>query len=512
MSRKLYLINPKAHIEGYLGASVFRASGMEPVVYVTNLATTTIASLAESFMDVSICEEVVSEVDYETEAEFIGITGKTSQLDGMLRIAREFRKRGKTVIMGGPFATLNADYIRPHCDILVHGEIENICSELFSDLLRNSWKKEYFGTPSDLSDSPVPDLALYPNSKTILGAIQISRGCPCDCEFCEADRLSGTKKRYKPGAGITRELDNVYKSGYSDIVIVDDNFTADKEKAKGALDTLIDWNTFGSNKRKVSFSTQLRIDTAENEELLDLMAKASIDLAFIELQPGQKDFTGVQTKINRFIQYGIQPTCGITIGSDTDDVNTFREIRDAFESLPIPIYAVGGLMAFKSTRLYARLAAEKRIRPDDSTNECICPAGTNIVLKRMSQEEFDKGVKWLCSNLYHPSVFCNRVSKMLRDLNYETRPWYLDKTYISPNYERKDRKWIMEQSFKVIKFLYDIGEDERKLVEDLQKISEVCPYKAPLVNNYLIRYAQARHYFNQLGIYETDLFDGRGAF
>ncbi|NLG18537.1 MAG: radical SAM protein [Fibrobacter sp.] len=512
MSRKLYLINPKSHIEGYLGASIFRVSGTEPVVYVTNLATTTIASLAKSFMDVSICEEEVSQIDYETDAEFIGITGNASQSEGMLRISGEFRKRGKIVIMEGPFASLNADYVRPHCDILVHGEIENICGELFSDLIRNSWKKEYFGTPSDLSDSPVPDLTNYPNSRTILGAIQISRGCPCDCEFCEAVRFSGTKQRYKPVDRIARELDNVFTSGYSDIVIVDDNITADKEKAQSALNTLIDWNTFGSNKKKVSFSTRLRIDTAGDDEMLDLMAKASIDLAFIGLEPGQKDFVGIDAKISKFLQYGIQPTCGITIGSDTDDVNTFKQIRDVFESLPIPIYAISGLMAFKSTRLYARLAAEERIRPGDSTNTSICPAGTNIILKRMSQEEFDNGVKWLCSNLYNPPVFCNRVSKMLDDLNYETRPWYLDKTYISPNYERKDRKWIMEQSFKVIRFLYGTGEAERKLVTDLQKISEAYPYKAPLVNNYLIRYAQVRHYFNQLGIYEAALFDRTGTF
>ena len=95
---------------------------------------------------------------------------------------------------------------------------------------------------------------------------------------------------------------------------------------------------------------------------------------------------------------------------------------------------------------------------------------------------------------------------MLQELNYETRPWYLE-GYTSPNYEREDRKWFSEQSLKTIGYLYNMGEDERKMVLNLQKISESYPYKTPLVTTYLVRYSQIRYFFNRLGIYDPALVE-----
>ena len=130
MSKLLYLVNPRADIECYFGTDVFRAATLESVAYFTDLATTTIASLAKPFLNVKLCEEEIFPVDFDIDADFIGVTGKISQRKGMIRIAEEFRKRGKVIIIGGPYATLNPESVRPYCDILVHGELENISASL----------------------------------------------------------------------------------------------------------------------------------------------------------------------------------------------------------------------------------------------------------------------------------------------------------------------------------------------------------------------------------------------
>ena len=44
----------------------------------------------------------------------------------MIEMAGEFRRRGKLVVIGGPYATLNPEDLRPQTDILVRGEIEEI--------------------------------------------------------------------------------------------------------------------------------------------------------------------------------------------------------------------------------------------------------------------------------------------------------------------------------------------------------------------------------------------------
>jgi radical SAM superfamily enzyme YgiQ (UPF0313 family) len=87
-------------------------------------AVATVAAMAPPDFDVTLCDEGISPVDFDTTADFIGITGKISQEGRMIALAREFRRRGKVVICGGPYASLSPGRLRDECDILVQGELE----------------------------------------------------------------------------------------------------------------------------------------------------------------------------------------------------------------------------------------------------------------------------------------------------------------------------------------------------------------------------------------------------
>src|SRR5215472_11823884 len=143
MSKSLYLINPRAPIPGYYGADAFERAGLSPAVGIADLAVATVAGLTPADWRVNICEEHISKVDFDSDAEFIGITGKITQAGRMLEIASEFRRRGKCVIIGGPHASLSPWVFRDYCDVLVIGELESIASQLFADLERGCWKSEY---------------------------------------------------------------------------------------------------------------------------------------------------------------------------------------------------------------------------------------------------------------------------------------------------------------------------------------------------------------------------------
>ena len=153
--------------------------------------------------------------DYPSYFNFVGITGNISQWAHVREVAREFRERGKVVLIGGPQATLRAEAVRPHCDILVRGELEEIATELFDDLRSGNWKAEYAGTEADLSKAPLPRLDLYPNDRTLTGAIQMSRGCPFRCEFCEITRYHGRKQRHKTVSRVVQELEQLYEFAMS---------------------------------------------------------------------------------------------------------------------------------------------------------------------------------------------------------------------------------------------------------------------------------------------------------
>ena len=136
----LYLINPRPRI-----AHSDTAPGF---VSIPDLAIVTIAAMAPAHWTVSVCEEEVEDVDLDTDAGFVGITGKSAQLPRMIELATAFRSRGKTVLSGGPLASLDPETLRPHAARLVTGEMEEIASHLFAELESGAWTASSVGGPT----------------------------------------------------------------------------------------------------------------------------------------------------------------------------------------------------------------------------------------------------------------------------------------------------------------------------------------------------------------------------
>jgi hypothetical protein len=131
MAPSIYLINPRSDAPFYFGAEAHAAWGFGNTVLLADAALATVAALAPPDFAVTLCDEGISPVDFDTPAEFVGITGKISQETRMIELAREFRRRGKIVIVGGPYASLSPARLRDECDILVQGEFENIAGKFF---------------------------------------------------------------------------------------------------------------------------------------------------------------------------------------------------------------------------------------------------------------------------------------------------------------------------------------------------------------------------------------------
>src|ERR1035437_8875834 len=77
---------------------------------------------------------------------------------------------------------------------------------------------------ADMHKSPVPLWHLADLSQYHSGAIQFSRGCPYDCEFCNVTALFGRRPRTKTGQQIITELQAMRDAGWHGTVFfVDDN-------------------------------------------------------------------------------------------------------------------------------------------------------------------------------------------------------------------------------------------------------------------------------------------------
>ena len=494
MSPALYVINPATDFPSYFGGEVFAARGFPGATMVADLALPTLAALAPTDFDVTLCDESISAVDFEHPAPFVAITGKVTQFQRMVALAREFRRRGRIVLIGGPHASLASDELRPHCDILVRGEIEDISASLFADLRNGCWQTEYIGGRPDLASSPVPRWDLYPNDRALSATIQTSRGCPFGCEFCDVIQYLGRRQRVKPIAHVLSELDQVYRHGYRSVFLADDNLTARRSRAKELLQALRDWND-RQRDGEVTFGTQLSIDAAEDGELLRMCADAGVNLVFIGIETSNEESLLEANKpqnlrgdlvkqVQRFIAHGINVLGGMIVGFDADGLDAFERQFEFAQRSCVPIFTAGALVAPRSTPLHARMAEAGRLRPEVPESAAL-PWNSNIVPHRMTHEQLVAGMRWLCNRLYDPQAFGRRLHGMVELFGSE---------YLGRQDARRQagRRRIDREAFQLVAGVGDLGPAEATLVDEIFDRVRGKPQAVAATGMALLHYQQIR--------------------
>ena len=497
IGKSIYIINPRGGGAGYYTSEAFEKAGLRPAVATADLAIVTVAAFVPDDFQVSLCEGNVEPVDFSKRVDFVALTGKVGQWPHMQRLAAEFRARGVCVIIGGPHASLNPDLVRPHCDILVRGEIEEIAAGFFADLRSGSWKSEYIGTKPDLGLSPLPRWDLYPNEAALSGTLQTSRGCPFDCEFCDVIEYLGRKQRHKSIPQVLAELDELYRRGYRGVFLADDNFTVYRARTKELLAALAEWN-----RRQVDgpmrFTTQVSIDAAGDTELLRMCADAGLAQVFIGIETPNEEALRIAKKrqnlrrdlaaeVLHFVEHGICVEAGMIVGFDGDDVGIFQRQYDFAMKCPVPMFALYPLVAPASTPLFARLKKAGRLLDEEQ----LAAEGstgwwrTNIIPLGMSRDELSQGIQWLSRRLYAPEAFEARVHRMFDSFGAA----HLSRLGERPslNYRRVEADAVA-LAFRV----GELGSAEAAMVRRIFRRVEQRPETAFGVISALTHYAQIR--------------------
>ncbi len=512
MGKSIYLINPASDSPSYFTAEVFGAWGSGPATLMADLAIPTIAAMAPKDFDVRICDESVCPIDFDVPVDFVGITGKVSQWGRMAAIAREFRQRGKTVLIGRSYASLSPEIVRSHCDILVRGEMENTIQELFSDLRAGCWKEEYIGDRPDLTNSVVPNWATYPNERAVMGAVQTSRGCPFECEFCDVIQYLGRRQRHKSVSQVLRELDEVYRYGHRYIFLADDNFTAYRDRTKELLAALRKWN-LRQDQGHVRFVTQVSIDAAKDEDLLEQCSEAGLTQVFVGIETPNEDSlretkkrqnlnVNLVEQIQQFLDHGISVTGGMIVGFDSDGPDIFERQFEFAMSTPIPIFSVGALVAPDETPLYARMFKEGRIVSSGS-GVAAAPWSTNIVPHQLTPEQLLHGIKWLCNSLYRPSAFGERVLNFIDKSGRRQDPRHAEGMG-----QARNLRAIESESIDLLSNLFRLGPGEQVMWTRIRKGISRKPESAEFVIPMLVQYLQIRYMYERGHFWESQFSSG----
>ena len=337
--------------------------------------------------------------------------------DRMREIADEFRRRGRPVAIGGPFASMAPEQLRAHADVLFLGEAERTWPQFLSDLRDGAWQSEYreVGTV-DMATSPMPAFELAPREAYLVGVLQASRGCPFSCDFCDVIIYLGRKQRHKPPERIVRELDRLYELGYHEVFVADDNFTASRKRAHAIATAIAAWNE--TKPSKVTWLTQLSIDVARDSELLELCFRAGLRQAFVGVETPNKDALrevgkrqnlkrDLVTDLQTFFRQGIAVQAGMIVGFDADTLEVFRHQYEFLQAAGVPTITLNLLNAPYGTPLYARMEREGRLITPGKQQ--FRDFHTAIEPKNMSVDQLAHGARWLLNKLYAPDAFLERL-------------------------------------------------------------------------------------------------------
>jgi radical SAM superfamily enzyme YgiQ (UPF0313 family) len=415
---KLYMIAPKNPESFWTFDRILPSLGKRCVF--PNLALPTIAALTPAPHEVTLCDENVEPIDFDTDAHVIGITGFVIHKRRMLEIAAEFRRRGKLVVAGGPFATLCPEELAEHVDVIFVGEAEYSWPQFVRDYESGEWRTEYRQDekPSML-DSPSPRFDLLKVDRYRSMAIQFGRGCPFNCEFCDIIVMYGRRPRTKSVAQVLGEVASVHALGVTNIFVVDDNFIGNKKEAKALLTALAEWQE--ARGYPIEFMTEVSLNVAQDAELLRLLRRAHFTVVFVGIEsprPASLQETNktqnmredIVTSVHRIQAAGIEVMAGMIVGFDNDDPSIFEEQFRFIQEARIPISMTGMLNAVPKTPLHARLKAAGRLVADSVGDQFVF---TNIVPSGMSAVELYEGYRNLLNRLYDYRHYRERAMALI---------------------------------------------------------------------------------------------------
>jgi hypothetical protein len=278
------------------------------------------------------------------------------------------------------------------------------------------------------------------------------------------------------------------------------------------LAAIRDWNARQTAGR-FSFTTQVSIDAAGDEELLRLCADAGLTNVFIGIEtPNEESLREAKKRqnlkknlveeIQRFIDFGITVVCGMIVGFDGDDAGIFSRQYEFAMATSVPIFSLGTLVAPVATPLHARLARAGRL-VDDGAEIAAAPWNTNIIPKMMTRDTLFEGVRWLCNAIYRAEAFEERVSKLVATFGRRHNS--------AQNESIAEPRAISAESAKLIQKMSRLGSAEMRMFGNIMKMLPQNRAASRHVMGALVQYYQVRYMYERGSFWEPHLASDAGA-
>jgi radical SAM superfamily enzyme YgiQ (UPF0313 family) len=358
----LYLISPHQKYINY-PAHVELAKMFGKKRLMIPLALPTVARLTPDQYDIHIFDEDIETLPANKIPDIVGITTLAATITRAYELADHYRSKGAKVVFGGPYASFMTEEALQHADSIVVGEAEGLWGECLLDFEKGDMKPVYRTDECrPYKTQKPPRWDLIKTRKIFQVAVQTSRGCPFNCDFCLVSKMFGRKMRYREIENVVEEI-RAAPSKY--IFFVDDNLTINKKYAKELMKAIkplgISWGCMSS------------IDVATDDELLGLMAESgcfNILIGFESLNPASLDETHklhnkaatiYEPAIEKIHAHGIHINASFVVGFDNDTLQEFENIFDFSMRTNMPSVNLHLLAAPPGSEIYKKYQLEGRL-------------------------------------------------------------------------------------------------------------------------------------------------------
>lgn len=361
-------------------------------------------------------------------ADMVFVGAMIVQKERAKAIIARAKAAGKTVVAGGPVFTTQPEQFEG-VDHFVLDEAEVTLPAFLADLERGEAKPMYTSNVRpDITRSPMPLWSLLRIKDYVAMAVQFSRGCPFECEFCDIVIMNGRVPRTKTPEQLLAELDALYAAGFrGQVFVVDDNFIGNKVAVKRLLPKLAAWQK--AHRYPFILLTEASMNLADDEQLMSMMSAANFSKVFLGIETpnveslqecGKFQNAGrdLVEAVETIHAHGMQVMGGFIVGFDNDSEGIFDAQIQFIQQVGIVVAMVVVLTALPKTRLWKRLEAENRLLGDSAGGST---TGHLNFVPCMDREMLIAGYQRILSTLYSPPEYYARIHTLLRHYRHTAR-------------------------------------------------------------------------------------------
>jgi radical SAM superfamily enzyme YgiQ (UPF0313 family) len=393
-------------------------------LYLPGLVFPLLAAMAPKNWEVEVKLEVIEDINFDTDADIVGIGAMGHSIFRAFDLAGEFKKRGKVVFMGGYMASMVPDLALQFVDCIVIGDAEISFPKLLSDFEKTGSLQRIYDYPvEDLHNLPLPVYDLLTQKKIgDMLPVQAGRGCNHTCSFCSISCLYKGRYKARPVDEVIRDIEKIKSLGYNKFYLIDDNIVSNPAYLEELCRKILPL--------KMKWSSQCTMNLARNESLLKLVARSGCEILSLGLESiSQEGLDKLDKKWLRVIDHeklmaafnkaGIMVSAEIIIGTDSDTSESLKATYDFIRKCKIPLLRIYYLTPVPSTQLYTELKESGRLIHEDyshyNTAECV------HYPENISPEKLTEMYHWLNGKIFSLSGIISRTLFNKQILRYPLR-------------------------------------------------------------------------------------------